>query len=97
MQCVICEEGITNPISAARLVEQIEAWLIDIQRDLRKDLQDYMKVIQVLPTAGWSIHNEEMKICAHCFTKEMFALIKSKFPEHEETFMRQFNYQLVEY
>lgn len=97
MQCAVCEEGISNPISAERIVEQLKEWLIDIQRGVEKDLGEYVTATMLLPVAGKSIHGNDMRICAHCFTKEIFAWVKAKCPELEETFLRQFNYQIVDY
>ena len=98
MQCIICDEAVTNPICVECLGREMEVWLSETNPKLIKDVKDIVRYYELMnPISKCVLCGKDMGVCRHCFTKEVFDLIKQHSPKLEEEFIRQFNYELTGY
>lgn len=90
--CMECMEGITNPICPECLAMEMEIW--------------NKKLKPIITVPNYTTYNSKnvrclfcgkiMDICAHCFSRSMYELIKEKYPDLAEDFIDTFNYGLRE-
>ena len=94
----MCDEAVTNPICTDCLKEQMKTWLGETEPGLIAEVEEITKWFNYLePISRCALCGREMKVCRHCFTKEIFTVIQHQHPELEETFLQQFNYELTGY
>lgn len=98
MKCAICEEEPTHPVCESCLTTEIEDWLgktrpelIEEVRKIKSSFESYKPLTNCIQCDGY------LKACSHCFTKEVFEMIKEKAPALKEDFERQFNYEITDY
>lgn len=93
MNCTVCGEVITNPLSAARLHEGVTDWLRD---EGREDLVEVTR-----PAPDFAIESDTtciksgrpMSLCTYCYTGDVMALIRED-PKLLERFLTYFNFDL---
>ena len=86
--CIICQEGITNPICPECLAKEIEYWRPELKTSLAMP-GSWGKVRCMFCGKG-------MNICAHCYSKDIYDLIKEEFPWLAEEFIEKFDFGLKE-
>jgi hypothetical protein len=94
-KCVICQEAITNPICPECLQKEIEQWLVDKNKSLVPKLRSYASVYRAFRHAGTGciICGSDMKVCAHCYCKDIYELFSDEL-EDAEDFLFSFNFEL---
>jgi len=95
MECVLCDEAITNPICPACIREGVRQWLLEErQDDLVPEVDEVTRT--VFRNAG-DTHcikcKNLMSTCAYCYTEEIFHLIKRN-PSLLEKYLTYFNFDL---
>ena len=95
-KCVICQEAITNPICPACLQREVAHWLADKKPALVAGLRSYTEVFSTYGHKGVRciICGSDMKICAHCFCKDIYDFLKAEILENTEDFVTSFNFDL---
>ena len=93
--CVMCEEAITNPICPACLQEGVQQWLMEQRQDeLVHEVQELTRCTFANNGDTFCIKCDNlMSLCAYCYTKEVFGLIKHH-PDLVESYLTYFNYDL---
>ena len=85
-KCIICREGITNPICPECLAKEIGYWRPELKTSL------------VTPMSAGSVRcmfcGKGMSICAHCYSRDVYDLIKEEFPWMAEEFIERFDFGL---
>ena len=82
--CIVCQEGITNPICPECLAKEIKSWRPGLSKLLAE------------PSFGYSMDTEcmfcgkEMNICAHCYSRDIYDTLVEKEPEIAEEFKELF-------
>jgi len=98
MQCVLCDEAISNPICMECLTNEMKEWLNEERPALINEVSSMPSIYsEMQPVSTCILCKNSIPVCTHCFTKEIFGIIHQKAPDLEEDFDRQFNYQLTEY
>ena len=87
-QCIVCNEGITNPICTDCLREQMIEWKPEIKEFL--STVDYEGIVKCL------FCSKGMSICAHCYSRDVYLWLSRSQPEIAEQFIHIFNYGLKE-
>jgi hypothetical protein len=86
--CIICREGITNPICPECLAKEIGHW--------RPELKSSMATPASTGYSRCMICGKGMSICAHCYSRDIYELIKEEFPWLAEEFIERFDFGLRE-
>jgi hypothetical protein len=80
--CIDCREGITNPICPECLAREMNYWKSDIG------------TVTPMATANTGVKclfcGRDFNICAHCYSRDIYDLIKEKHPELAEEFLDMF-------
>ncbi|MBW2982455.1 hypothetical protein KY343_06255 [Candidatus Woesearchaeota archaeon] len=88
-KCIICREGITNPICPECLAKEIKYWRPELETSLAMPETSTGSVRCVFCGKG-------MNICAHCYSRDIYDLIKEEFPWLAEEFIERFDFGLRE-
>lgn len=81
--CVICRDGITNPICPECLAKEMTGWRPELRSILLSpDRGEY--------TVKCMFCGKGMSICAHCYSHDIYDLVGEKYPELAEEFMDTF-------
>ena len=93
--CVMCDEAITNPVCPACLQEGVQQWLLEQgQTELVENVQELTRGVFANSGDAFCIKCDNvMSLCAYCYTKEVFGLVKEH-PELVECYLDYFNYDL---
>ena len=94
--CVVCDEGISNPICAQCLEKQMQAFFGErlgrpnyfVKRLAR------IAMAQNEVASHCALCRKPMGVCAHCFCKEALKNVALESPELEEEFLLHFDYHL---
>jgi hypothetical protein len=98
MKCVVCSDTVTHPVCAECVANEIKQWLHEEKPKLVQQVDRTLKVFSGLPSeASCILCNNGLNVCTHCFAKEVFSMIQARAPELEESFLRQFDYELTGY
>lgn len=94
-ECVMCEETITNPICPACLQEGVQQWLLEQgQAQLADDVNELTRGVFANNGDAFCIKCDSvMSLCAYCYTKEVFNLVKEH-PRLVRHYLDYFNYDL---
>jgi hypothetical protein len=94
--CMLCSEAITNPLCKSCLKEEVKAWLEDKNSITALEVEDFDIIFAGLPMCdSWCIRcNNRIRVCAHCYLKEIHDWLKSINPEMAEEFIESFNYEI---
>ena len=94
--CVLCEEGITNPICIECLAKEMEQWLSEKRQFLTDSIREKVKVFKSYTHDGTNciICGENMNVCAHCFSIDVYKWLKGDNEELAREFLRSFNYEI---
>lgn len=93
--CVICNEGISNPICPDCLMREIEQWLHEKQPSLVQNLQGLFTVFEdVEQNMSCVVCRSSMHICPHCVAREVHSMLYEINQEVAEEFFNYFNFQL---
>jgi hypothetical protein len=87
-RCVECDEIIANPICSDCLAKKIKIMVSEHDEKLAE-------MISSTKIGGNTICircNNEMGLCAHCFTKEIYELLKENNVTLAEKFKARFNF-----
>ena len=96
--CDKCHQEITNPICPKCLGREIKIWLKEKSPKMQRIVGPYSR----FPSAkgifcGKCIFcGDEIGICAHCVTKDVYLKLIEKKPKLGEEFISCFNYELRE-
>jgi len=91
----MCQEAITNPICPACLQEGVQQWLLEQRQDeLADEVAELTRGVFANTGTTFCIKCDSvMGLCAYCYTKEVFLLIKSR-PRLVSQYLTYFNYDL---
>lgn len=90
--CVVCEEGITNPICPECLAREIKSWNAKIWNTVPMVYGDEF----IDGGVRCLFCGKSMSICAHCYSREVYDSLTESGLEIAEEFMETFNYGLRE-
>ena len=86
--CIICREGITNPICPECIAKEVIHW--------KPELRGYLDT----PVSRGETHcifcGKSMSICAHCYSMDIFDLVLENYPEEAADFIETFDFGLKE-
>lgn len=86
-ECIICREGITNPICPECLAKEIRSWYPRIR-------------IMGTPMSYGEVKclfcGKRMSICAHCYTRDIYEQLKEEDSILAEEFIEVFDFGLKE-
>ncbi len=94
--CAVCDEGITNPICAQCLEQQMQAFFGE--KSGRPNL--FIKRLAMMAMAQHAeasycvVCSKAMGVCAHCFADGALHHVRAEYPELEEDFLLHFDYHL---
>jgi hypothetical protein len=95
MNCILCEEPITNPLCPACIGSGVRQWLLERgQKTLADSVSE--ATLRVFANSGETfciVCNNDMDVCTYCYTKEIFDLVKSH-PNLLQEFVMFFNFDL---
>jgi hypothetical protein len=80
--CIVCREGITNPICPECMAEQVRGW--------HPDIGPYLAVPAATGTVRCLFCGKRMSICAHCYASDIEDLVGGKRPKLAEEFREIF-------
>jgi len=86
--CIVCREGITNPICPECLAKEAIYW--------KPELEDTLTTPTSRGTVRCIFCGKGMDLCAHCYSMDIYDIIKEKYPELAEEFIRNFDFGLKE-
>ena len=86
-KCIVCREGITNPICPGCLAKEIGYWRPELKTSLATPAASAESVRCMFCGKG-------MSICAHCYSRDIYDLIKEEFPWLAEEFIERFDFGL---
>jgi len=94
--CVVCQEAITNPICPECLQKEIEQWLVDKNKSLVPKLRNYTEIFGSYRHEGTEcvICGNDMKVCAHCYCKDVYELFSDDLGQDADEFLYSFNFEL---
>ena len=91
LQCVICQEAITNPICPECLAKEIKTWL-------REKKPIWINSVTEPKDFGYGSKcifcGRGMSICAHCYSYDFYEYLLETDPELAEEFVEYFNYDI---
>ena len=97
--CEVCEEVITQPVCHKCLEREMIEWLIH-KKGNKADLISFIKQT----TMSFAVYDyiqtkcvicgKKMRVCAHCYCKEISDYISKKYPELEEEFIAHFDFNI---
>ena len=95
-KCVICQEAITNPICPDCLQREVEHWLADFNPSLVPQLREYTGIFDAYTHEGVTcvICGRDMRVCAHCFCKDIYQLFRDQLKDKAEDFLFSFDFEL---
>ena len=87
-KCIICQEGITNPICPECLAKEIGYWKPELKTSLET------------PVSSGAVRcmfcGKGINICAHCYSRDVYNLVNEDFPWLAEEFIERFDFGLRE-
>ena len=85
--CIVCQEGITNPICPECMAKEIKSWKPGLSRILTKPAYKY--------TTGaiCMFCGREMSICAHCYCRDIYDILVEEEPEVALEFKELFGFR----
>jgi hypothetical protein len=78
--CIVCREGITNPICPECLAREIKHWKPGLSRILAKPAYGYTMDTKCM------FCGKDMSICAHCYCRDVYDILIEEAPEAAEEF-----------
>ena len=78
--CVVCREGITNPICPECLAKEIKHWRPELSRLITKQAYGYTTEAKCMFCGEW------MSICAHCYCRDIYDILIEEDPVVAEEF-----------
>ena len=88
--CVVCEEVITNPICPDCLARQMKSWLSEVEPELASSIDGGY----VPGETNCLFCGNDMGICAHCYSKDVYEQISLANKKLAKEFMARFDFQL---
>lgn len=96
VNCNVCGDAVTNPICKDCLSAQMKSWF-KIKKFDQKIIDNASVIFDDLPAISECVKcGNEMTVCRHCFTKEVYNIFSEKYSEYKEEFTRLFNYEIYE-
>lgn len=94
MDCVLCEEPVTNPLCQDCLAKAIEQWLWEVDPTRIADLHQETNVIRAVEEDGVRCIKckHEFRVCTFCYTKHIFNWLHDAKLQAE--FVEFFNFDL---
>ena len=86
-QCVECNEIITNPICSECLAKKMQTVIKQYNPRLATDIIG----IKIPGETKCLFCKEEMGLCAHCFSKDIYEELREEDPEFAEVFWSRFD------
>jgi hypothetical protein len=88
--CVVCEHVITNPICPDCLSTRMRSWLAEVNPEIASDVDGFS-----IPGETHCLFcNQEMGICAHCYSKDVYEQILLKDVLLAREFVARFDFDL---
>jgi hypothetical protein len=98
-KCIICDEGITNPICPSCLEKQIIQWIGELKPSLIPLVREIGNSVNEFNHSNTEciICKDEMNVCPHCYCREIYTwLIEKEHFEFANLFLEHFNFELDE-
>lgn len=92
MNCVQCEEVITNPLCPVCLQKGVQQWLGDEHNDVLSREVSLM-TDNALGETPCIRCGSPMGLCVYCYTKDVFDLVK-RYPVLLRSYLSYFNFDL---
>lgn len=95
--CLICQEGITNPVCPECLEKQVMYWISEIRPSLVNVLKRVGESVKEFDfrSTDCVLCGRNLNICPHCYCDEIHAWLKENgFEEIAERFLYHFNFEL---
>lgn len=89
--CMQCDEVITEPICADCLAIRMKVVVKEYDSRLAQEIVGFTSIEG---GATCLFCGEKMSLCAHCFSREIYDLIKTKNPSLVEEFLSRFDFGL---
>jgi len=91
----MCEEPITNPVCPSCLQEGVQQWLLEQREEpLAEQVSELTRSVFANMGGTFCIKCDScMSLCAYCYTKEVFDVIKQH-PRLVEEYLVYFNFDL---
>ena len=99
VSCEVCRDVITQPVCPECLEKEMVEWLI-YKKGKNIELINFIKkTTKSFEAYGYIdtkciICGEKMRVCAHCYCKEIFDYINGRYPELEEEFITHFDFNI---
>ena len=95
-RCQVCDEGISNPLCSHCLEEGSAQFLADYKPTLVPLLRARQSMFSVFvePASVCINCKDEMKVCPHCYCKEVALWLYEDYPDIAQRFVQVFNYDL---
>jgi len=95
-ECVICGEGITNPICPTCLGKEIEQWTNEFMPTKTRFVKDMATISESYTHRGENciICGKEMQVCSHCFAKSIYDEIVEEDDLLGPEYLQYFNFEL---
>ena len=89
--CIECDEVITEPICPDCLAKRMRLVVKEHDQTLAREIKGY--VVEEGETTCLFC-GKNMNLCAHCFSREVYELVKERRPEAAEEFLSRFDFEL---
>ncbi len=95
-KCVVCDEGISNPVCPECLEKQMQAFFGEKTGMQNNFIKKLAKISLAENTrSSWCVCcGKQMAVCTHCFSSEVFDMVKEDYPDLKQDFLLHFNYYL---
>jgi hypothetical protein len=97
-KCIICDEGITNPICPNCLEREIISWVGELKPSLIPLLRNIKQNVTTFnhENTNCIICKQDMNVCPHCYCKEIYMwLFENDHIELANKFLNHFNFELI--
>jgi hypothetical protein len=89
-RCVECDDVITNPICPNCLAAQ----MVVVVGEYNSSLVDYIKGFKIYGETICISCGDNMGLCAHCFSKDVYLFLKDKQENLAKEFLQRFDFEL---
>jgi len=99
VNCGVCGEVVTQPVCPECLEREMIDWLAFKGENIAellnfiKETTNIFKAYDCLNTKC-VICGKKMRVCAHCYCKEIFDYMNGRYPELEDEFITHFDFNI---
>lgn len=95
-KCVVCDEGITNPICPECLNKEMQVWFFENKPGMMGPLKDIIESFRSYThfEGKCAICSQNMNVCSHCFSKEVYDKLLDEDELLAGQFLTSFDYEI---